>query len=345
MPEKKIKIILRGDGNNVVGYGHVYRLLALADMLKGEYEIVFVGSASGELLNKVINTYADEFIALPEYRHYVSPAIKKPEDEMPFDMAAYLTDGEIVVLDGYWFGTNYQKAVKETGAKLVCIDDFAVNYFYADAVINHSPGLSALQYKGEAYTRYYLGLDYALLRRDFFTPFKEQRQPDWLFVGLGGSDQYELTEKIAQAIVLSNSFKHIHMLVPSEFSPDVFMRIKQIVDAAGIKIQLHSKLSADAVVELMDRCTYALVTASTVLLECYSRGLICITGYATGNQMNIYNGFVSENIAYGIGDLNKFEPKAMGEVIAALISGGRVRKSKKPLQSQNNIRQIFEALC
>ena len=36
------KILFRADGNEEIGYGHVIRSLALADMLKENFECIFV---------------------------------------------------------------------------------------------------------------------------------------------------------------------------------------------------------------------------------------------------------------------------------------------------------------
>lgn len=37
----KKNVIFRSDVNHLIGFGHIYRLLALADILKGEYFLMF----------------------------------------------------------------------------------------------------------------------------------------------------------------------------------------------------------------------------------------------------------------------------------------------------------------
>ncbi len=337
----KKKIILRADGNAIIGHGHIYRLLALTDILKNEFDIVFASSMPGEHLVSVIENYADELIELPERPEYKLPSSKQADEEIPFDLAGYLKGDEIVVLDGYWFGTNYQMAVKNTGAKLVCIDDFAEDYFYADAVINHAPGMKASQYRGEPFTKYYLGLDFALLRKDFFKPFSGNRQPGSLLISMGGTDQYGITEHAVESAILSRSFKLIHVLVSSAFSEEVLGRMNERAQLSAAKIGLRKNLSAAELVELMDSCSFALVSASTVLLECYSRGMTCFTGYYTNNQRNIYSGFIAGKMAIGLGDLNTFETKAM----ATVLKSRDVIKRENSLRSDLNIKEIFTLLC
>ncbi|MFM9945904.1 MAG: UDP-2,4-diacetamido-2,4,6-trideoxy-beta-L-altropyranose hydrolase [Bacteroidia bacterium] len=340
-----MRIILRADGNSTIGFGHVYRLLALADILKDKFEIVFAINRPEHYLISVIKNYVHDLIELTTHQENKLPALRQKDEEIPFELDEYITGNEIVVLDGYWFGVKYQKAVKHKGSKLVCIDDLAENYFYADAIINHAPGMKASQYKGETYTKYYLGLDYAMLRKDFFKPFNNSRQPDSLLISMGGADQYRITENVLESAILSNSFKTIHLLISSAFSVEALERMNKITKNSSIKILTYKNLAGKELVELMDNCLFALVSASTVLLECYSRGITCFTGYYTNNQLNIYNGFVLENRCLDLGDLTKLEPKSMGKKITSLLEAQKVQKSEKPLQSDRNIEHVFSLLC
>jgi len=331
----KKKLVLRADGNTTIGFGHVYRLLALADILKGDFEIVFAISTSEKLLLELISSYSDKIISLPAY-NYTLPDQKKEDEEMSFDLGGFLSGDEIVVTDGYWFGEQYQKAVKKTKAKLVCIDDFAENYFYADVVINHAPGIKTSNYKGAQHTQYFLGLDYALLRKDFFKPFSKNRKAGSLLIGMGGSDPYGITEKVLNAVIHSHRFSEIHLLAPALFTEK---KMSEICDSAvNVNCIFHRNLKAETLANLMDSCQYAIASASTLLLECYSRGIICMTGYYTPNQKSIYNGFVNDYKAIGLGDLNNFEPK---EVIEAMNRQLNAQPLKAPLQSDFNIKKIF----
>jgi UDP-2,4-diacetamido-2,4,6-trideoxy-beta-L-altropyranose hydrolase len=341
----KIKIILRADGNATIGLGHVYRLLALADMLRDDFQIVFAIAKPDEFLKSTIGQYAHEIIELPVTFAYKPPSEKLPGEEMPIDLAPYLTGNEIVVTDGYWFGTEYQKVVKKTGAKLVCVDDFAENYFYADAMINHAPGLIQSQYRSEPYTKFFLGLDYALLRKDFFKPFPNNRTKQSLIIGLGSSDTYEITGKILNATMHSDFFSEIHVMIATLFSEKSRQQLLDISSNSPNKIFLHQNLNASELVSLMDTCEYAAVSASTMLLECYSRGLICFTGYYTANQLNIYNGFTNQNFAYGWGDFNNFNVHVINSEIENHAKNQSVSPTRQPLNSVINIQKLFLELC
>ena len=341
----KRRLILRADGNSIIGYGHIYRLLALADILKDKFEITFVTTRLHESLACLVKSYVDKLIEIQSDFEYVLPALKEPGEEIPFDLNEQISGAEIIVLDGYWFGSHYQKAVKSMGVKLVSIDDFGSDYFYADLVINQAPGIERTLYKGEYYTNYYLGLDYALLRSDFYRPLTVSPRNNSLLISMGGVDSYGLTDNILGAAIYSNSFNQIHLLTSSGYSTSLLARIAERTRNASIDIMTHQNLSGLALVEIMDTCSFALTSASTILIECYSRGISCMTGYYTDNQLNMYNGFVKENRAIGLGNLRISDSSRLSvEIVKAKNFLEKPEKLIEPLRSNKNLENIFTQL-
>ena len=53
----------------------------------------------------------------------VCPFIPLQEETHSADFLSHLQGDEIVVLDNYFFTTDYQRAIKQKGCRLVCIDD------------------------------------------------------------------------------------------------------------------------------------------------------------------------------------------------------------------------------
>ena len=146
------KIYFRADANATIGYGHFVRTLALADMLKNDFDCTFFTSCPSayqiEEMKKVCN-----YITLQEKTKFE-------------DFINLLAGDEIVVLDNYFFTTEYQMQIKDKGCKLVCVDDMHDRHFVSDVVLNPAL-LSDSQYDAEPYTILCLGLEYALLRRPF----------------------------------------------------------------------------------------------------------------------------------------------------------------------------------
>jgi UDP-2,4-diacetamido-2,4,6-trideoxy-beta-L-altropyranose hydrolase len=125
MGSNKPLLKIRTDGGSDIGLGHVVRCMSLAHMLKNDFSIHFFSL-------EIPKSFRNE-ITQNEWKVTVI--------EKETDFLNELTGEEIVVLDGYQFDSDYQKEIKSRGSKLVCIDDFHDQHFYADLVINHAPGV------------------------------------------------------------------------------------------------------------------------------------------------------------------------------------------------------------
>src|SRR5579862_1005212 len=105
------RVFLRADGSRAIGFGHIYRLLAIGEILKEDFECTFViNKPDGFILNEIKRT-CSQFIDLNHEEHEILDKAKSGK-EIAFDMKDYLAGDEILVTDGYLFGPNYQMAAK-----------------------------------------------------------------------------------------------------------------------------------------------------------------------------------------------------------------------------------------
>lgn len=160
------KIYFRADASAQIGYGHFFRSLALADMLSERFECIFC-------LYEPTETQVREC----EGRF----AMRRLGDLFE-DFLSVLSEGDVVVLDNYYYSGEYRRRIKEKGCALVCIDDFSSSLSYADQTINH--GFNAM------------GPGWALLRRPFRTYVPEGKR-DGITLCFGGSDSLALADSLA----------------------------------------------------------------------------------------------------------------------------------------------------
>src|ERR1044072_5150725 len=139
----KKKVIIRADGGTSIGMGHVVRSLALADMIRQDFDIVFAIQQPGDEVLKMIHQVTETVIHLPVTADYSDDSLRFCE---------YLDSEQIVVLDGYHFRTAYQEAIRKKGCKLVAIDDLHAWHHVADLVLNHADGVEHGFYSTEEYT-------------------------------------------------------------------------------------------------------------------------------------------------------------------------------------------------
>jgi UDP-2,4-diacetamido-2,4,6-trideoxy-beta-L-altropyranose hydrolase len=179
----KAEVFIRADGGPQIGLGHLVRCSALAHMLKDDFSISF-------FCKEIPENLQDEF---QQNDYFV--VIINHEDQF----FSQISGDSIVVLDGDGFDTDYQQRIKVSGARLVCIDSLHNREFLADLIISHAPGITSDDYKAQPYTRFALGIKYALLRPSFLEQAEKTRiltKIEKVFICFGGADPLNITEKV-----------------------------------------------------------------------------------------------------------------------------------------------------
>ncbi len=293
----KQKVLLRADGSAHIGFGHVYRLLSLAQMLYKNFECIFVSHEAPQFLIKELNVIGVPFVKV-ESIQYQFPDERKTADEVAFDMNDILKGDEIVVLDGYWFGKQYQQAVKNKGCTLVYIDDLVEEGNIADIIINHSIGIGIRDYKKIApATSVYTGESYSLIHveEEFRHKQKDKNIYKQLLISMGGADPFNFTCKILSnykdfickfkkvIVIAGNAYKHLAQL-------------KQVIEDFPKMEILQSVLRKD-LLHIMQQSTAAILSSSTVAVEYVHVGGALGVVQTADNQKYLYKGLIENEVA------------------------------------------------
>jgi UDP-2,4-diacetamido-2,4,6-trideoxy-beta-L-altropyranose hydrolase len=183
-----------------MGTGHVMRCLALAQAWQDAGGAAHF--AAVDLPEGLAARLASEGMAL--HRLEVVPGSR--DDAAQTAALAHSLGAIWVVEDGYHFGTDYQRAIKEAGLRLLAIDDYGhAGHYVADLVLNQNIYADESLYPSrEPYTRLLLGTRYVLLRREFWPWRGWQREiPEFarnILVTMGGGDPDNHTAKVLRAI-------------------------------------------------------------------------------------------------------------------------------------------------
>ncbi len=289
----KPKIYIRADGNSEIGLGHVIRSLALAEMLKEDFFCIF----ATRFLTNYINTEASKVC---------DNIIKLPESDDHFDaFLSILSGDEIVVLDNYFYNTDYQKTIRNKGCKLVCIDDIHDIHYIADVVINHAPYVQKSDYSIESYTKCLLGTKYALLRTPFLQLAKLQKKyiaANKAFVCFGGSDYNNITQRVVERLLLFDFIDKISVVTGGAYLYKDELQL--LAEHDPNRISFYSNIGADQIADIMSNNDFAIVPCSSILWECMAAKLPVITGYYVDNQKCISDYFSDKNIGCVVGDFN-----------------------------------------
>jgi spore coat polysaccharide biosynthesis predicted glycosyltransferase SpsG len=282
------KVFLRADAGADIGYGHFIRTLALADILKDEFDCTFFTADPtsyqiGEM-EKVC-----KHVAL--------------EGSGKFDaFLDYLKGDEIVFLDNYFYTTEYQRQIKEKGSCLVCIDDMHDKHYVADLIINQAIGVTPDDFSCESYTRLALGMKYTLLRRPFYEACKIDRYPNEdsklrIVVAFGGSDFMDLTSKTINGLVNMSIISSITAIVGDSYSSS-----KRVENE---KVTYLKNQTAQQIADIFSICDVAILPTSIMMTEAMACGTTIIGGYYVLNQKEDYYEFSNSNMILGVGDYSE----------------------------------------
>lgn len=332
---RKRRVIFRADGNSQIGLGHVVRSLALAAMLREEFECVFAIQTPAEDLQKQISQVCDGVIVLPR----CLPA----EDRFIHELDAYVSEEETVVLDGYNFATNYQENIKSKGAVLVCIDDIHSYPFIADVVINQAGGVDETIYSTAPYTKICLGPKYALLR----PPFLETSNTDKdlpvgskrVLLNLGGADPQNLTLQLAKELLNMDEALQVEVVVGGAYRHQVAL---QSWLQNHLNFKLHRSLEARQMCDLMRKCAVAVTSASGVAYEYAAVGGLLLVQQTADNQKGLYDFLTSSGLAREVKKL----PELLSNNKLQQLFQEQVTVQRRHFdgQSGERLRQVFRRL-
>ena len=309
----KTNVVIRADGGTSIGMGHVIRCLALAEMLKDDFNITFAIQQPSESIKNTIHSITPNIISLPETSDYAEDVL---------NLLTHVKPADIIVLDGYNFKTDYQQAIKNNDNKLVCIDDLHQWHQLADAVINHAEGAHVSDYSFEHYTKIRLGLKYVLLRKTFLQSSTKIRKIDGVkkvFISMGAADVNNITQKFTEALLQIEGIEEIHSMLGS-INPNLASIEKLIDSNKQIKIKTHFNIAAEELKALLQECDIAICPASSISLEASAIGIGLISGYTAPNQMGILKGLVENNCLVNLHDMNAISIKGIKEELEKVIS-------------------------
>lgn len=333
----KHNILLRADGNNEIGLGHVYRCMAIAERLKNHFNFYFAIQTPSVELKNSISEYST-CLALPQTANYIHEALQL------CSMISNLRIN-IALLDGYFFNTDYQKIMKNCATKLICIDDDQLFKYIADVVINHAEGIDEKKIDANVETKKYIGFDYLLLRKKIIDLSKIQKKIGRikkLFVCFGGADVSNITMKVARALKNNNDIDEVNVIIGLAYLYKDQLSKLLYNDA---KFKIYENLDEDQMTQMFTICDMAIVPASTISLEAFSANMILLTGITADNQKNILHGLCKYSNVNCINDFNMVSEEEMRVEVSKIINTTKDITIQSPVsQSSDNLLNIFNSL-
>jgi UDP-2,4-diacetamido-2,4,6-trideoxy-beta-L-altropyranose hydrolase len=306
------RLLFRADGNAHIGLGHLVRLLALANQLRG--------LAAGTFLVREPTAAIRQLLMADGWAVQPLPADQSWLAEADWLAQHVLQPTDVLVLDGYDFGVNYQLRLHTSGCGLVYVDDLRVQPLVADVLINHSPDVTVADYQAAATTRFLLGPAFSLLRQPFLDGAALPQKPvtiDSALVCFGGADPLRLTIRTLATLLKLHQLRRLGVLLGSAFG-DAAALEELAASAPEVTITIYRNIAAAPLADLLGSYAVAIVPASTVLIEALVLGRPALTGFYADNQRALATYVHAQRQAFSIGN---FADLSDADLLTALHCG------------------------
>ncbi len=324
------QLLIRADASIEIGTGHVMRCLALAQAWQeqGGQAIFLLANKSPSLENRLLS----ESIKVI----YLSVEAGSHEDVNQTVDFARQFNTEWVVVDGYQFGAEYQKNIKNSGLNLLFIDDYGhADRYYADLVLNQNISAHLGLYPSrEIYTKLLLGTQYTLLRREFWKWLGWQREINpiatRILVTLGGGDPDNVTLKVIQALQQVN-VNDLEIIVVIGGSNPHYEILQNEIAASSLAISLKRNVSD--MPELMAWADLVIAAGGSTNWELAFMGLPSLVISVADNQIAIAKELNQQGVVSYLGWYQQVEPTQISEVVQNLI-GDQAKREEMSLKGR-----------
>lgn len=328
MISDKKKIYFRADANNIIGMGHLSRCIAISEIIREDFHITFIIRKTGDLFLLKLKEINADIIQISKDMSYI--------EEAEYIRENILKKYDTAVLDGYHFNGEYQKKLKAIDIKLISIDDLHQWHFYSDIVINHAPNANPMWYRSEPYTKFCLGLDFAMLRSHFLNQINKARvikKINKILICFGGSYAQCLISPILEHVLRFKSVEYVTVV----FGGEILECLPE--NLVNFKIKFYYNVSSKVMANLMLTHQLIICPSSTIVLEAIAMQMNVITGVTSDNQKDIHDGLLKFNQVKSVGDFNNIDFNILERAINEMIRNPV--KTFKPLLTDNRIKEVF----
>src|SRR5271157_3380862 len=286
-------LLIRADGGELMGTGHVMRCLALAQgWQRTGRRVIFAQAESTPALERRLSSDGIEVVRFDVIRGSLEDAAQTAE--LAKERRAS------IIADGYCFGTTWQREIRNSGLWLLLWDDYGqAEHYYADLILNQNLHASPQMYlRREPYTRLLLGTRYAQLRREFLDWRNLRRDiPAFarkVLVTLGGSDPDNATAKVMQALARVREVEAVVVVVGGSNRNLAFLQSTSMSDQSS---PIRLLVDAPNMPQLMAWADIAITAGGSTCWEAAFMGLPSIVVPIADNQKPVAKALAHHGIA------------------------------------------------
>ena len=322
------QLVVRADAGAHLGTGHLMRCLALAQAWIAEGgKVTFLSCCESPALRRRVTREGARFVPL-------AAAHPDPTDWQATLRLIRKLKPDWLVIDGYHFDPEYQKAARAAGVRVLVVDDMAHwPKCHADILLNQNLGAEKLQYHCDRDTELLLGTQYVLMRTEFLKWRGRQREipreARKVLVTMGGSDPDNVSLKVVRAlehvpmdrlevvVVLGASNPHGESLRAAIRSPEF--------KAHNHKVRLQS--SSLNMPELMAWADVAVTAGGGTCWELAFMGVPSLVLALAANQRPTARALAARRAAKSLGTSERLSTTAVVRALVRLLQDASLREA------------------
>jgi len=319
-------LIIRADSTHQIGTGHIMRCIALGQAWKDQGgRVTFLSYCESIVLQQIIRDEGFELVAVEKPHPEASDLVQLERYLQQCDKVS----GKIwIVLDGYHFTLDYQMGIRNTGCRLLVIDDYNhLPEYHADIMLNQNIGAEQLYYNCNSDCVKLLGCNYAMLRRDFLQykniERKVHQKAKNILVTMGGADADNTTLKVINALKILNDPELNIRVIIGPSNPNRHS-LETSIKGLESKISFVSP-SPDQMPELMTWAETAITAGGSTCWELCFMQVPMLVVIAEENQKRVGLGLDKNGMAKCLGWHNELTPDNFAIEINKIINASEVR--------------------
>ena len=311
-------LVFRCDANGAIGTGHVMRCLALAQAWQDAGGSV--AFAAAELPLSLAARLRSETVGLTNIEDVPGAS----GDAATTIRLAQEAGAGWVVVDGDRFGVDFFQHIRESGLRVLLIDDFARrDSFPADLILNPNIGASEDDYRrSRGNVRLLLGSSYTLLRREF-TSWQAERsfasRGASMLVTLGGSDPENLAPRIARAFAGCDS------VWVTVIAGAAYEHLDELKAVSGENI--CAVFNPPNMTDLMHAADVAVTAAGGTLCELLYMRCAVLSYSRNPVQARVVRLVSEQGATVDMGDVDDFDATALVAATEKVLSSQSVREN------------------
>lgn len=298
-----------------IGTGHVMRCLALANACReANISTRFVGRIEDKILRARINDFGHELTALT----------------VGVESKWHSESADWIVLDGYNFQSHDHRKIRDTGTKLLVIDDMAnLDIYDADIILNQNFHANKSDYRLANKAKMLMGPSFSLLRKEFIgrRPVERNKEVRRLLVTLGGSDPQGATLLVIEALANIENIKFKVQLIAGSSNPHM-ARLEAAGGFAGTRghvIDIHHY--TNDMPGAMAWADIGVIAAGSTSLEVAYMGLPSLALILADNQASIADAIHSKGVAESLGWYDQLSAHTISDALERLAKNVSLRKA------------------